>query len=105
MAVELVHYRQTGQFLKAASDLPPGVVNHLAAAIGVGADDLEGWLWSSRTSRRHRANILEFLGMRRLTWHDLADAFAFAAEELCPRGMTPGATTDRLDLLVLRSED
>jgi hypothetical protein len=95
-AAELVNYRQTGQFLKAANDLPPGVSDQLAAATGTDSDDLEDWLWSSRTSRRHRAEILEFLGMRRLTRRDLADAFAFAADELCPHGMTPGALMDRL---------
>jgi Domain of unknown function (DUF4158) len=47
-------------------------------------------------SRRHRAEILGFLGVRRLTRRDLADAFAFAADKLCPRGMTPGALMDRL---------
>ena len=95
-AAELVHYRQTGRFLKAASDLPPGVSDQLAAATGTASDCLEGWLSSSRTSRRHRSEILEFLGMRRLTRRDLADAFAFAADELCPRGMMPGALMDRL---------
>ncbi|MGH7120078.1 MAG: DUF4158 domain-containing protein, partial [Acetobacteraceae bacterium] len=82
-AAELVHHQQTGRFLQAASDLPPGVVDQLAAATGVDSDGLAGWLWSSRTSRRHRAEILEFLGMRRLTRRDLAEASAFAAEELC----------------------
>lgn len=66
-AVELVHYRQTGRFLKATDDLPPGVAGQLADATGTQAGDLDGWLWSSRTSRRHRAEILEFLGVRRLT--------------------------------------
>ena len=33
-AAELVPYRQTGRFLKAASDLPPGVSAQLAAAPG-----------------------------------------------------------------------
>ena len=76
--------------------MPPGVSDRLAAATGTASDDLEDWLWSSRTSRRHRAEILEFLGMRRLTRRDLADAFAFAADELCPRGMTPDALMERL---------
>jgi hypothetical protein len=57
---------------------------------------LEDWLWSSWTSRRHRTEILEFLGMRCLTRHDLADAFAFAADVLCPRAMTSGALMERL---------
>jgi hypothetical protein len=61
-AVELVHYRQNGRFLKAANDLPAGVAEQLADAIGTQAGDLDGWLWSGRTSRRHRAEILEFLG-------------------------------------------
>ena len=95
-AAELVHYRQTGRFLKATDDLPEGVVEQLAAAAGTEPDGLDGWLSSSRTSRRHRAEILEFLGVRRLTRRDLADASAFAAEELCPRDLTPGAMTDRL---------
>jgi hypothetical protein len=46
-AAELVHYRQTGRFLKAASDLPPGVSDQLAAATGTDSDDLEDWPWSS----------------------------------------------------------
>ena len=95
-AAELVHYRQTGRFMKSLADLPPGVTDQLAAAAGSDADDLNGWLWSSRTSRRHRADILEFLGIRRLTRRDLADASTFTAAELCPRGLTPGAMTDRL---------
>jgi hypothetical protein len=95
-AAELVHYRQTGRFLKSASDLPPGAVDQLAAATGADSAGLERWLWSSRTSRRYRAEILELLGIRRLTRRDVADAFAFAAEELCPRGVTPGAMTDRM---------
>ena len=95
-AAELVHYRQTGRFLKATDDLPEGVVEQLAAAAGTEPDGLDGWLSSSRTSRRHRAEILEFLGVRRLTRRDLADASAFAAEELCPRGLTPDAMADRL---------
>lgn len=78
-AAELVHYRQTGRFLKSASDLPPGVADQLAAATGADPNDLEGWLWSSRTSRQHGAEILEFLGMRRLSRRDMANAFAFAA--------------------------
>ena len=57
-AAEVVHYRQTGPFLKAAGDLPPGVVDQLAAATGADPNGLEGWLWSSRTSRQHRALTL-----------------------------------------------
>ena len=95
-AADLVHYRQTGRFLRTADDLPPGVLDQLAAATGSEAGELDRWLWSSRTSRRHRAEILQFLGVRRLTRHDLADASSFAAAELCPRGLTPGAMMDRL---------
>ncbi len=95
-AAELVHYRQTGQFIKATDDLPPGVIEQLAVATGTQPGDLAGWRWSSRTSRRHRAEILEFFGIRRLTRHDLADAAAFAMAELCPRGLSLGVMTERL---------
>ena len=87
-AADLVHYRQTGRFLRTEDDLPPGVLDQLAAATGSESGELDRWLWSSRTSRRHRAEILQFLGVRRLTRHDLADASCFATE-LCPRGLTP----------------
>src|SRR5947209_16972041 len=70
-------------------DLPPGVLDQLAAVTRSDAGDLNGWLRSSRTSRRYRAEILEFLGIRRLTQRDLAAASAFAAEDLCPQGLTP----------------
>jgi hypothetical protein len=95
-AAELVHYRQTGRFLKTMGDLPPGVLDQLATVTGSDVGDLNVWLRSSRTSRRYRAEILEFLGIRRLTRRDLAAASAFAAEDLCPQGLTPGATTERL---------
>lgn len=95
-AAELVHYRQTGRFIKAKDDLPAGVVEHLAAAIGTEPGGLDSWLWSSRTARRHRAEILEFFGIRRLTRRDLADAATFATVELCPGGLTPGVMTERL---------
>jgi TnpA family transposase len=95
-AVELVHYRQTGRFLKAPEDLPAGVIGQLAVATGTQAGDLDDWLWSGRTSRRHRAEILEFLGIRRLTRRDLADASAFVTEELCLLGLRRSAMTDRL---------
>jgi hypothetical protein len=42
-AVELVHYRQTGRFLKATDDLPAGVAGQLADATGT-AGRRSGWL-------------------------------------------------------------
>jgi hypothetical protein len=71
-------------------------LDQLAAVTGSDAGDLSGWLRSSRTSRRYRAEILEFLGIWRLTQRDLAAASAFAAEDLCPQGLTPSATAERL---------
>ena len=95
-AAELVHYRQTGRFMRATDDLPLGVAERLADATATQINDLAGWLWFSRTSRRHRAETLDLLGVRRLTRRDLADASTFAAEELCPRGLARGAMADRL---------
>ena len=46
-AAELVHYRQTGRFMRATDDLPPGVVEQLVDATATQANDLAGWLWSA----------------------------------------------------------
>ncbi|MBY0334838.1 MAG: DUF4158 domain-containing protein [Acetobacteraceae bacterium] len=42
LAAQLAHWRQHGRFPDDELDLPPAVVGHLAAQVGVGADALDG---------------------------------------------------------------
>jgi hypothetical protein len=58
-----------------------GMISRYLQLIGAGY----AWLLP-----RYRAEILEFLGMRR------SDLRMRLTQELGPRGMTPGAMTDRL---------
>src|SRR5271166_1898491 len=89
-------YCQTGRFAKGKSDFPSGVLEQLAVATETEVADLDTYFWSGRTARRHRAEVREFLGVRRLTQRDLAEASAFAVADLCPHGLPRGVMAERV---------
>ena len=76
--------------------IPPAAIEYLAEQIGVKTADLEMCDLTGRSNRRHRAEILKFLGIRRLTQRDLDRASLWVATELCPRGLSAGIITDRV---------
>jgi len=96
VAAEMKSYCQTGRFAKGKSDFPSGVLEQLAVATETEVADLDTYFWSGRTARRHRAEVLEFLGVRRLTQRDLAEASAFAVADLCPHGLPRGVMAERV---------
>ena len=60
-------YHCAGRFAQRAEAFPLGAIAYLAQQTGTEPSDLETYDWSGRTARRHRADILEFLGIQRLT--------------------------------------
>ena len=93
---QLIMYRQTGRFVERVDAFPSGIIDQLAALTETAPADLDDYPWSGRTGRRHRADILRFLGVRRSTREDLEHASAFVITELCPQGLSPAAMADIL---------
>jgi hypothetical protein len=53
-AAQLMMYRTTGRFGRAAGEFPGAAIAYLAEQIGVTAADLADYDWLGRSGRRHR---------------------------------------------------
>lgn len=95
-AAQLKMYRATGRFAQGPADFPTGAVVYLARQTGTAAADLDLYDWQGRTGCRHRAEILELLGVRRLLVRDLEQASAWVTSELCPLGLSDSVVADRV---------
>lgn len=95
-AAQLAIYRSVGRFGRVASELPDAAIAYLAEQIGSVAADLTGYDWLGRSGRRHRAEILAYLGFRRACLPDMRDATAWTESELCPLGLSVPEMTERL---------
>lgn len=95
-AAQLLLYRTTGRFGRGASEFPDTVVAYLAEQIGASPAELEGYDWLGRSGRRHRAEILGYLGFRRARRQDMRAAAAWTGSELCPLGLPSAGMMDRL---------
>ena len=65
--VMLKFFQYQGRFPTAIKDLPIDVVRFLSQQIGASQSDLDQYDWDGRTAKRQRAEILSFLGIRRMT--------------------------------------
>ncbi len=96
LAVQLMFYRATSRFGRAASGFPDAAVAYLAEQIGAPIADFTAYDWHGRSGRRHRAEILAHLGFRRARQPDMRDAAAWTASELCPLGLSASEIMERL---------
>lgn len=90
LAVQLVYWRHNGRFPDDEADLAPGMVEHLAAQIGVG-NVLDGYDWGGRTGRRHRRLLLARLAI--VTFDATSEAVFrhWLIDELLPRELATAA--------------
>jgi Domain of unknown function (DUF4158) len=95
-AAQLVMYRTAGRFGRVASEFPDAAIAYLAEQVGAAAADLAGYDWLGRSGRRHRAEILAYLGFRRARQQDMWDAAAWTGAELCPLGWSSAEMMERL---------
>ncbi|MEN5278887.1 DUF4158 domain-containing protein [Brucella sp. TWI432] len=95
-AVLLRFRRLMGQFPKDRSEVPPEVIAYLAQQTGSTAEEWDTYDLTLRSSRRHRSDILAFLGIQRLTGRDIERAAAWIVEELCPLGLSPSEMIERV---------
>ena len=95
-AAQLKMYCHAGRFAGDQRDFSPELLAHLAALTDTAVTDLDSYFWFGRTARRHRAEILEFLGLRRCSGRDMDRAESFARAELCHLGLSPSTELDHL---------
>jgi TnpA family transposase len=95
-AAQLMMHRATGRFGRAESDFTSAALAYLSEQIGAPSADLVGYDWAGRSGRRHRSEILDYLGLRRARPQDMRDAAAWMGSELCPLGLSVAEMMERL---------
>jgi len=86
-AVQLKFFQQYGWFPETHSDVPDNVTGYLAEQLELSTSDVDGYEWSGRSGRRHRAEILKFSGCRRMTAGDKETLRQWLCEFQCPQGI------------------
>ncbi|MEC5383666.1 DUF4158 domain-containing protein [Aurantimonas sp. C2-6-R+9] len=104
LAVQLKFFASRGFFAEVGADLPQDAVSYVAEQLGVGGADLSGYDFSGRSGRRHCAEILQYLGFRRMKRADREALTVWISTELCPGGMTVGALMEQVFLWCLDSK-
>lgn len=98
LAAQLKFFVAHGYFASAAAEISEEAVSYLADQLGVGKADLEGYDFSGRSGRRHCAEILRYLGFRRMKRADRAVLADWIGAALCPTGMSVGFMLDEVFL-------
>jgi TnpA family transposase len=95
LAVQLKFFAEHGFFVQDHASIPTGGVSWLAEQLGVECDAVRHYDFSGRTSRRQCAEILQYLGFRRLKRSDREELTLWIAGELCPTGQSAGLYSSR----------
>src|SRR4051794_1300370 len=116
-AVLLLFYRTHGRFPKTPTDIDKGIVEQVARQLGVELDDPPWYDTTTRTWKRHRAEIRALLGFREATVADaelleswlrdqipavgaIPDQLAALVETRCRELSIESPTPDRVDRIV-----
>jgi len=94
LCAQLRHYALTGRFAENVGAIPPAAARYLAEQLDRPVADLDGYDWSGRSAQRHRAEILDRLGVRTIAPGDLEALSAWLEAEVCPRGESLDAMID-----------
>ena len=84
---QLKFYQNSGRFPSSAKDISPTVVHYPANQIDTDAGDLDSYDWLSRTAFRHRREILDFIGIRRVSAADKVKFSTWLSQSVYPRGV------------------
>lgn len=83
--VMLKFFQYQGRFPSAIKELPIDVVRFLSQQIGASQSDLDPYDWDGRTATRQRAEILSFLGIRRMTSERMQPLLVWLNDDLLPQ--------------------
>lgn len=85
-AVQLKFYQNTGRFPSIINEIPETPLHYLADQLDVDVLGLQDYEWSGRTGARHRKEILNFLGIRRVSATDKNAFSDWLIDTLYPHG-------------------
>ncbi|WP_236765680.1 DUF4158 domain-containing protein [Agrobacterium tumefaciens] len=91
LAAQLKFFSTRGFFADDGTLIPNNAAEYLAEQIGVPADELSSYDFDGRTARRHCAEILQYLGFRRMKRGDRDVHSYWIIGELCPSGQSVSA--------------
>ena len=91
---QLKFYQNSGRFPSSAKDISPTVLHYLANQIEADVGHLHSYDWSGRTGSRHRREILDFIGIRRISAADKVNFTAWLAQSVYPRGVDTSDATE-----------
>jgi TnpA family transposase len=97
-AAQLKMYRLAGRFAERSGEIPQEPVSYLAEQLAAEMTDLHDYDWAGRTGRRHREEILAFLGVRRMTADDRNELDAWLERDICPKASPPAAMIEQVYL-------
>ena len=89
---------QLKYFAHEASDIPSEAISYLAEQLGNKQPDLTELNLGGLSKRRHRADILEYLGFQRLNASDRAALVTWVKADLCPTGKSVAAMVEQIFL-------
>ena len=81
---QLKYFQITGTFPQRRADLPEVPLSYLADQLDVALGDLHSYDWHGRTGKRHRAEILRFLQIRKATEEDYRQFTQWLVDDLLP---------------------
>ncbi|MES3628488.1 DUF4158 domain-containing protein [Citrobacter freundii] len=93
-AVQLKFYQNTGRFPSTINEIPETPLHYLADQLDVDVSGFRDYEWSGRTGARHRKEILNFLGIRRVSATDKHAFSDWLVNTLYPHGSDPADATE-----------
>lgn len=98
LAAQLKFFNARGFFADDGTLIANDAREYLAEQIGIRADELSGYDFGGRSARRHCAEILQYLGFRRMTRGDREALSCWIIGELCPSGQSVSAKLEAVFL-------
>ncbi|MEM8620937.1 MAG: Tn3 family transposase, partial [Actinomycetota bacterium] len=95
-ALQLKAYGRTGRFIADSSELSNEVVDYVARQVGVAPALLEGFDWSSRAVRFHRAEIRNHFGFSECSVDDAERGVETLVERVTQRERSSAVVRDEL---------
>ena len=93
--VLLKFFQYEGRFPESRREIPADVMRYVAMQLAMPLDTLDDFDWQGRTARRQRAEILEWLGIRRLKEADWRALATWLNAEVLPLDLTLEQLTER----------
>lgn len=93
--VLLKFFQYEGRFPESRREIPADVIRYVAMQLAMPLNTLDDFDWQGRTARRQRAEILEWLGIRRMKEADWQALANWLKAEVLPLDLTLEQLTER----------